>query len=156
MTNWHLMQLDEDEYYTEPHTSTTKTCKFCKQSNLYWGIHNGKWRLFTENDVLHTCKHNERRKMVIYCDIDSTICVRPGDKLFHKSTPLVSRIKKMNELYDEGYEIVYWTARPSALRKLTVSQLDEWGVKYHSLKLDKPLFDVFIDNRAFNATILGD
>ena len=62
-----------------------------------------------------------------------------------------NNIDKINKLYDEGNTIVYWTARGSRTKinwyDLTKKQLDEWGVKYHELFVDKPYYDLFIDDK---------
>ena len=42
-------------------------------------------------------------------DIDGTICKEEGDVISRK--PYIERINKINNLYDEGHEIVYMTAR---------------------------------------------
>ena len=34
-----------------------------------------------------------------------------------------------------------------AFEKITMEQLDRWGVKYHSLFLGKPSGDVYIDDK---------
>ena len=34
--------------------------------------------------------------------------------------------------------------------KTTKHQLDSWGVKYHDLKLGKPHYDLFIDDKVLN------
>ena len=68
-------------------------------------------------------------------------------------------IAKINKLYDKGDTITYWTARGSSqlhnvlrieqYKRLTKSQLDEWGCRYHFLELgNKPQFDLFIDDKA--------
>jgi len=63
----------------------------------------------------------------------------------------------VNELYDEGHEIVYWTARGSCTgidwEEVTEEQLDEWGCKRHGLKLGKPSFDIFIDDKVLNTVV---
>ena len=92
--------------------------------------------------------------MVIYVDIDNTILDTDG--LNYKNTkPMKDRIKKINDLYDEGHTIVYWTARGTLsgidYYDLTKSQLDKFGVKYHELKLKKPAYDLFIDDRNVNS-----
>jgi hypothetical protein len=60
----------------------------------------------------------------------------------------------MNDLYDQGHEVHYWTARGGSTGKdwseLTERQLKEWNVKYTSLKMKKPSYDVWIDDKAFN------
>ena len=54
----------------------------------------------------------------------------------------------------EGHPIVYWTARGTTTgidwTDVTRNQLDSWGVKYHDLKLGKPQYDLFIDDKALN------
>ena len=48
---------------------------------------------------------------------------------------------------------MYWNARGSRKqidwRELTTKQLNEWGAKYHELKVDKPFYDLFIEDKAF-------
>jgi hypothetical protein len=68
---------------------------------------------------------------------------------------MLDRIAKVNQLFDDGHEIHYWTARGGRTGKdwseLTKQQLEEWGCKYTSLKMGKPSYDVWIDDLAFNA-----
>lgn len=92
--------------------------------------------------------------MVIYVDIDNTILDTDGLN-YENTKPMKDRIKKINDLYDEGHTIVYWTARGTLsgidYYDLTKSQLDKFGVKYHELKLKKPAYDLFIDDRNVNS-----
>ena len=92
--------------------------------------------------------------MVIYIDIDETICTSPNKPDYTNSTPILENIKKANKLYNEGHLIVYWTARGSSTgidwSDLTKKQLNKWGVKYHSLKFGKPVYDLFIDDKNMN------
>jgi hypothetical protein len=57
-------------------------------------------------------------------------------------------------LYDAGNEIHYWTARGGVSGKewtdFTIKQLNDWGVKYTSVSTGKPVYDVWIDDKAFN------
>jgi hypothetical protein len=48
--------------------------------------------------------------MVIYVDIDGTICHTTGTN-HNDSEPNYIQIYKINKLYDEGNVIIYWTAR---------------------------------------------
>ena len=96
---------------------------------------------------------------VIYVDIDETICHRESSVDFGvthdytKAKPIKENIEKINKLYDEGNTIVYWTARGSRKQidwtELTTKQLNKWGAKYHELKVNKPFYDVFIEDKAF-------
>ncbi len=49
--------------------------------------------------------------MILYVDIDDTICTRSEDLDYSKAKPLCERIDKINKLYDDGNTIIYWTAR---------------------------------------------
>ena len=92
--------------------------------------------------------------MIIYVDIDNTITKTDGCD-YENAKPLYDRIKKINNLYDDNNIIVYWTARGSGsgkqLFKLTHEQLISWGAKFHELRMGKPVFDIFIDDKAFNS-----
>ena len=62
-------------------------------------------------------------------------------------------IDKINRLYEEGHEIVYWTARGTVTgtdwKPLTIEQLGDWGCKYTRIeKQTKPHFDLFIDDKS--------
>jgi len=93
--------------------------------------------------------------MIIYIDIDETICVTSTDRNYKNSKPLYPRIKEINDLYEQGNKIVYWTARGSTTgidwTDLTRSQLDEWGAKFHDVKLGKPHFDLYICDKSINS-----
>ena len=88
---------------------------------------------------------------IYYVDIDETICKTSADRNYKNSTPIKENIDKINKLYDQGHTIVYWTSRGSRKQinwyALTKSQLDSWGVKYHELRVDKPYYDLFIDDK---------
>lgn len=89
--------------------------------------------------------------MIIYVDIDETICISPKDRNYEKAVPIDKNIKKINKMYDNGDKIVYWTARGTGSgidwRQVTEKQFKEWGVKYHELHLGKPIYDLFIDDK---------
>ena len=88
---------------------------------------------------------------VIYVDIDETICKTPESRDYKDAQPILENISKINKLYDEGNTIVYWTARGSRKQKnwydLTSKQLELWGAKYNELRVDKPYYDLFIDDK---------
>lgn len=87
-------------------------------------------------------------------DIDGTICAGTEKGNYPEGKPMVDRIAHFNKLYDEGHEIHYWTARGSGSGKnwydLTLQQLKEWGVKFHSFNTGKPSYDIWIDDKAVN------
>jgi histidinol phosphatase-like enzyme len=88
---------------------------------------------------------------VIYIDIDETICKTPENRDYFEAIPIKENIEKINKLYKAGNTIVYWTSRGSRKQinwyALTKSQLDSWGVMYHELRVDKPYYDLFIDDK---------
>lgn len=92
--------------------------------------------------------------MLIYIDIDNTICTTPN-MLYEKATPIPERIEKINRLWEDGDTIVYWTARGTLTGdnhyQLTRDQLDSWGCKYDELRMGKPPFDLFIDDKNINS-----
>jgi histidinol phosphatase-like enzyme len=98
-------------------------------------------------------------------DIDGTICTQSPDQKpdYSDSEPIQERISVMNDLYDNGDTIIYFTARGMGrssgnqiasnviFYERTLNQLSEWGVKFHSLYLGKPAGDVYIDDKGINA-----
>ena len=93
-------------------------------------------------------------KMLIYVDIDDTICTYEGERHYPNAVPIKERIQKINDLYDQGHQIIYWTARGGTTgidwTELTRNQLREWGVKCHEIKMWKPPYDLFICDKAIN------
>ena len=59
------------------------------------------------------------------------------------------------KLYDEGKTIVYWTARGSRTGinwfQITLNQLNKWNCKFHELRMGKPAYDLFIDDKNINS-----
>lgn len=95
--------------------------------------------------------------MVIYVDIDETICCHSMEKShsprnYKDAFPIKENIQKINKLYDDGNSIVYWTARGTTTKicwkEITLSQLKEWGVKFHELKFGKPPYDLMICDKS--------
>lgn len=93
--------------------------------------------------------------MIIYVDIDETICSKSENLDYTTAEPWLDRIREINKLYDLGHEIIYWTARGSGTGKdwseVTKKQFEEWGVKYTELKFKKPVYDIFIDDKNINS-----
>lgn len=92
--------------------------------------------------------------MIYIVDIDNTICYSP-DSDYTKSVPYEWRIDEVNALHDSGHKIIYWTARGGRTgidwTELTKKQLEEWGCKYTELRMGKPSYDVWIDDKAFHS-----
>lgn len=98
----------------------------------------------------------------IFVDIDETICKNSQiDKSkardYSLAVPIKENIQAINRLYEEGHNITYWTARGTQTgidwREITEQQLDQWGAKYHNLILNKPAYDLYIDDKSINTRI---
>ena len=103
-----------------------------------------------------------RDKKRALVDVDETICFYKGKRFYENAIPKQENIDKINKLYDEGWEIIYWTARGSVserdLYELTKEQLESWGCKFNDLIVGyrksifchplKPSFDLVIDDKA--------
>lgn len=102
---------------------------------------------------------------VYVIDIDGTICDKPEcreDGGYESSIPKIDRIEKINQLYDSGNIIKYFTARGMGrsgdnpeqaiemFYEITKNQLNSWGCKYHQLILGKPSADYYIDDKGIN------
>ena len=93
--------------------------------------------------------------MIIFVDIDETICLNDKDRDYSLAKPINKNIDKINKLYDDGHEIVYWSARGSTTGKdwlsITKKQLKDWGAKFSKISVgEKPHFDLLIDDKAKN------
>jgi len=100
--------------------------------------------------------------MNYFIDIDGTICQTDASctntlNRYISAVPIAERITKVNELYDKGNTITYWTARGSEskldLYELTREQLNNWGCKFHKLLMGKPSYDLYIDDKSQNVDL---
>ena len=84
-------------------------------------------------------------------DIDNTICTQTTSD-YPNAHPFLDRIAKINQLFDDGHYIIYWTARGQSTgidwSELTAQQLQQWGCKHHELWMNKPSYDVWVDDKA--------
>ncbi len=92
--------------------------------------------------------------MKVYVDIDGTVAEHSGLE-YENAQPIPKRISEVNQLFNDGHEVYYWTARGTVsgidYTKLTTDQLDSWGALRTGLIMGKPAFDVFVDDKAFNS-----
>lgn len=96
--------------------------------------------------------------MNIYVDIDETICDYDvnGPREYHLARPIWINIDKINDLFDDGHRITFYSARGSVHKdkiseytRLTLKQLGTWGCKYHSLSVgQKPNYDLLICDKS--------
>jgi len=102
--------------------------------------------------------------MIFLIDIDGTICddIKNEDShLYPTAEYFPEALRIINNWYEEGHTITFFTARESKDRLITETWLKEKGFKYHGLVMDKPRCKdgdeyVWIDNRKVRAvTYLG-
>ena len=105
--------------------------------------------------------------MAVYCfDLDGVICTHTCDKSYSDITPNEDVIHKINYLYDAGHTIKIFTARGMGRYKdnahkarnhfhsMTLAQLENWNIKFHTFQMGKLSADYYIDDKAIK--FLGD
>ncbi len=87
---------------------------------------------------------------IIYVDVDQTLfCSKiPTYEVTYVNKRMIDIV---NELYQHNF-IILWTARGTVTRIVwrehTEEQLERYGVKYHELRLKKPMYDFWVDDKA--------
>jgi uncharacterized HAD superfamily protein len=84
--------------------------------------------------------------MIIGIDIDGVLTNETKGFDYENRTPSRKMIAKVNQWHREGHVIVLFTSRWEADRSVTRKWLRDNGVKYHTLILGKPVFDLYIDD----------
>ena len=95
-------------------------------------------------------------------DIDGVICRTNKNNNYQKSKPIKNNILFINKLYKKNYRIILFTARymgrsneniklaTKKAKKITISQLKKWGIKYHKIYFGKPSYDLFVDDKSYD------
>ena len=91
---------------------------------------------------------NNKRVVI---DIDGTICEEKPlhEKIFAR--PLPNAVESVNKISENNFVMLY-TARCWSQYKITKKWLDDNGVKYDVLICGKPIYDIWIDDRAIKFT----
>lgn len=107
------------------------------------------------NHFKTSSRFSETGPQTVLVDIDETICFYSGERRYDLAEPKPENIAKINRLYDEGWIVVYWTARGSRsgvdYAEFTENQLKSWGCRFHELRCGaahKPHFDLLIDDKS--------
>ncbi|MBW2674928.1 MAG: hypothetical protein JRD89_16195 [Deltaproteobacteria bacterium] len=92
----------------------------------------------------------ERDRLRIVIDLDGTILEERVLDEKHLAKPLPLAVKMVNRIIAEGHEVVIYTSRPQEMDALTERQLRGIGIDVNlvGLVMDKPKWDIVIDNRA--------
>lgn len=92
-------------------------------------------------------------------DIDNTLCITNKSN-YKKAKPIYKAIKKVNELFKEGFYIILFTSRYMGRNnekvhlakkdgyQFTKKQLLSWNIKYHKLIFGKPSYDLVVDDKS--------
>lgn len=86
--------------------------------------------------------------MVIFIDIDGTICneLSPFDRPLAK--PLPGALESINKYVRDGHTVIFWTGRGWDQYRVTKKWLDDHGFQYSQLLMGKPIANIIIDDRA--------
>lgn len=87
----------------------------------------------------------------IFVDFDSTLTKGTGKPWWQDrfdEEPRWDMIELVNDLYKQNHTIIVYTARREEVRDETQYFLNKWGVMHHALRMEKPGFDLLIDDRA--------
>ena len=90
-------------------------------------------------------------------DIDGTICDDIPNEEPHRMVdvePYPDAVKVINQWYEEGHIITFFTSRTDVHKEITETWLNKCGFKYHYLLLNKPRGGNYhwIDNHIVRAT----
>jgi len=86
--------------------------------------------------------------MKLGIDIDGVLCSEETSYERYDATPFIENIAVINQLYDDGHTIILFSARGWNEYDMTMLWLKNYGVKFHQLLCGKPIFDIFLDDRA--------
>lgn len=91
-------------------------------------------------------------------DIDGVIAQKNAGLNYGDANPNLPMIEVINKLFDNGNEIVLFTARGYKTgidwTEVTNKQLKDWGVKHHRLMFGKPDADFYIDDKMMSMDVL--
>lgn len=95
-------------------------------------------------------KLNKEKQRFVF-DIDGVIAQFNKELAYEQCVPNQPMIDVINKLFNEGHEIILFTARGYVTKKdwreVTEKQMKKWGVLYHELHFGKPNADFYIDDK---------
>jgi uncharacterized HAD superfamily protein len=113
-------------------------------------------RIYNEKGELLSPVLNENIKNFLI-DIDGTICddiPNEEPERMVDTPPYSDAVEVINQWYDEGHIITFFTSRTEAHREITETWLKKCGFKYHGMVMGKPRGGNYhwIDNHIVRAT----
>ena len=104
------------------------------------------------SDIFKSTNSKSIKNKIFCIDVDGTICTQ--NCKYEESKPIYKCIEKINQLYDDGNEIILFTSRGyySGVdwTDLLKQHFTDWGVKYHKLLQGKPYADYYVDNKVID------
>jgi len=77
-------------------------------------------------------------------------------KAYENLKPNKEIIGLVNKLYDKGYTIFIFTSRSNMYQSVSKKWLKKNKVRYHYLIVDKPYYDILIDDKCIHPEELKD
>lgn len=93
----------------------------------------------------------------IAVDVDRTLTTGEGTPWYEDGLgpePNDRAVELVDELYTRGHTIIVWTARPWRVADETAAWLTANGIRYHGLRMSKGSSDVYLDDKALDASEL--
>src|SRR5687768_6787117 len=90
----------------------------------------------------------ELEKRTLCVDIDHTICRTGPDLDYAAACPLEEARDTLNSLRQQGWRVVFHTARHFNSWEITAGWLKEHGFEYDQIVFGKPSARYYIDDRA--------
>lgn len=89
----------------------------------------------------------------IVCDLDGVLAEITRYDRYHLAKACASNIAVLRGLVDQGHTVVLHTSRLEVDREVTEQWLRHNEVPYSALFMEKPLGDVYIDDKAVRMAI---
>jgi capsule biosynthesis phosphatase len=118
------------------------------------------------NEIVNNTELVAKNKLRICFDLDNTLVTYPTIINDYSSVkPIHKNIQLLNNLKNDGHEIIIHTARRMATHKgnigkvikdiaaVTINTLDKFDIHYDELIFGKPIADIYVDDRAINPYI---
>ena len=90
-----------------------------------------------------------RSKGMVFVDIDGVLTLETKGA-YSKRTPNRHNIARLSKLKEQGYKIVLWSSRFKRDKKVTLEWLKKYEVPFDELRLGKPRYVAWIDDKAVN------
>jgi CMP-N,N'-diacetyllegionaminic acid synthase len=104
-----------------------------------------------ERLIVQSQHQTDTKLKTFVVDIDGVVAQLSPNNDYNLSEPNRPVIDAVNRLYEEGHQIVLFTARGSMTgidwTAVTSGQMQRWGVKHHELRLGKPAANFYVDDR---------